>query len=362
MTDHNQERTIWRTKCREKLSEHINSRLNIKLAPSDVRLITSERETYKWICNPGKEYLFAKHLSKLSIGVYKDLCAEVGKSFEAVSNELPIPLEKIEIQANGNAKLDFVDADGLNAQITELQSQVWKLQTDCSFWQSNLEAEIRKRKEAEAELANVRIWMKNTLTRERRRRETIKRLIPTLSFYRKEASRSKKGFNEISSDPSSDEFGVSFEPDSLTVLKNIETFGDKIDNIAEAVAGKLSGERIAIADLPSSPNLIRKKSKFLQILSKYFAPGQYEVVSTLQVYHLSGRKSIAWDPEGHKRVVAYVVLQDVIVEDNAGRTCRVEVGSMICCTTDCTRVTISSANQDHGSALLTFLIREKGEV
>jgi hypothetical protein len=47
-----------------------------------VRLITGAEDLYTWTVLPQRRHLFKKHLSKHSIGAYKELCREVGKSFE----------------------------------------------------------------------------------------------------------------------------------------------------------------------------------------------------------------------------------------------------------------------------------------
>jgi len=60
------------------------NRLGIAIEPAEVRLITSADDLYVWRFLPEKQYLFRKHLSKHSVGAYRELCREVGVSFEAV--------------------------------------------------------------------------------------------------------------------------------------------------------------------------------------------------------------------------------------------------------------------------------------
>ncbi|PMD21097.1 hypothetical protein NA56DRAFT_703773 [Hyaloscypha hepaticicola] len=83
----NLDRARWRTECREKLSEHIKSKLGISIDPLEVRLITRVEDPYSWQSLPAKTHLFEKNLSKHSIGAYIELCREVGVSFEAVAKE-----------------------------------------------------------------------------------------------------------------------------------------------------------------------------------------------------------------------------------------------------------------------------------
>lgn len=59
-------------------------KLDISIEPADVRLITSADDPYTWQSLPEKQHLFRKHLSKHSIGAYRELCRDVGVSFEAV--------------------------------------------------------------------------------------------------------------------------------------------------------------------------------------------------------------------------------------------------------------------------------------
>jgi len=96
----NLDRAAYRVKCREKLSEHIGRltlrskgcllitckviKLGITIEPGEVRLITTADDLYAWRSLPEKIYLFNKQMSKHSVGAYRELCREVGVSFEAV--------------------------------------------------------------------------------------------------------------------------------------------------------------------------------------------------------------------------------------------------------------------------------------
>ncbi len=59
-------------------------KLGISIEPAEVRLITSGDDPYTWQTLPEKQHLFEKHLSKHSIGAYRELCRGVGVSFEAI--------------------------------------------------------------------------------------------------------------------------------------------------------------------------------------------------------------------------------------------------------------------------------------
>ena len=57
------------------------------IAPGDVRSIPGPDDPYEWQALPKTQHLFEKHISKHSIGAYRELCREVGKSFLARKRE-----------------------------------------------------------------------------------------------------------------------------------------------------------------------------------------------------------------------------------------------------------------------------------
>ncbi|KFY68139.1 hypothetical protein V496_01259 [Pseudogymnoascus sp. VKM F-4515 (FW-2607)] len=83
----NIDRAQWRSRCREKLSEHIKTKLGITVDPLEIRLITREQDPYSWQYLPAASHLFQKNLSNHSIGAYMELHREIGSSFEAVAKE-----------------------------------------------------------------------------------------------------------------------------------------------------------------------------------------------------------------------------------------------------------------------------------
>ena len=64
-------------------------KLGLSIKPEDIRLITHADDPYIWQALPEKQHLFKKQLSKHSIGAYRELCREVGVSFEAVPTIQP---------------------------------------------------------------------------------------------------------------------------------------------------------------------------------------------------------------------------------------------------------------------------------
>lgn len=106
----NQERARWRDQCRHALSDHIResqrceprgmlkssfnpiaeSRLGLLIDPAEVRLIPHQSDPYTWSYMPHRRHLFRKHISKHNLGAYREICAEVGRSFEAVARDAPV--------------------------------------------------------------------------------------------------------------------------------------------------------------------------------------------------------------------------------------------------------------------------------
>ena len=60
------------------------AKLGRSVDPSQVRLQPGHVDGYTWKALPEKTHLFAKQLSKHSVGAYMELCRDVGVSFEAV--------------------------------------------------------------------------------------------------------------------------------------------------------------------------------------------------------------------------------------------------------------------------------------
>jgi hypothetical protein len=99
----NEERAVWRAKCRKRLSDHLSKftllrlskllmleaeqNLGLSIPYEEVRLITGADDPYRWSGLPGTEHLFTKQLSKHCLRTYMEIFNGVGNSFEALPND-----------------------------------------------------------------------------------------------------------------------------------------------------------------------------------------------------------------------------------------------------------------------------------
>ncbi|KAG9231521.1 hypothetical protein BJ875DRAFT_382791 [Amylocarpus encephaloides] len=137
----NLDRARWRTECREKLSEHIRSKLGILVDPSEVRLITRVEDPYSWQFLPARTHLFGKNLSNHSVGVYMELCREVGVSFEAVAKEVRKLIRQHILFTRPAA--NFTD------RIAELEAENSKLMCEVNQWKETAVAESTLKRDVE---------------------------------------------------------------------------------------------------------------------------------------------------------------------------------------------------------------------
>lgn len=100
----NEQRSLWRKRCRERLSQNIcketnqiavhkqvNSstvqQLQIKIDPKDVRLRPRPDDPYRWQVPRSKSRLFKKQISKHCIRDSKEIFNSIGISINAVPKE-----------------------------------------------------------------------------------------------------------------------------------------------------------------------------------------------------------------------------------------------------------------------------------
>ncbi|PYH99483.1 hypothetical protein BO71DRAFT_405399 [Aspergillus ellipticus CBS 707.79] len=144
----NAKRAFWRSKCRERLSQHIYDTLGLAIKALDIRLKPIESgRPYSWqIDNPKLLPLFEKHLSKHSVGAYIQLCKSLKHDFRAVRMEI--------IQDNDASVTPQKRIEELVIELKETQNRLH------AYEESNAALEINaKSQETALNDANLTIYL-----------------------------------------------------------------------------------------------------------------------------------------------------------------------------------------------------------
>ncbi|KIW79862.1 hypothetical protein Z517_06477 [Fonsecaea pedrosoi CBS 271.37] len=145
----NLERRRLREECRELLSKHIESKIGIKVHPSQVRLMPKPSDPYRWKIIPEREdvlsELFSKNISDHSIRAYRDLCEGVDKTFEAVSSAPPNTNALGSVVSLQDPKASF------SAKIEHLENESARFFHELCQWRDKATAESKGRQLAEEE-------------------------------------------------------------------------------------------------------------------------------------------------------------------------------------------------------------------
>ncbi|KAK1838832.1 hypothetical protein CCHR01_18544 [Colletotrichum chrysophilum] len=184
----NLERARWRSKCRQRLAEHIvEDRVGLTLDPSQVRLHPSTDDGYCWkVLNDAHNYLFdkKKNLSDQSIGIYKDLYNLCGEVFEAV------PREQVSAVSETTFPQIPAKATSFTARIRELEVQNDYLSQQTSLIKSQLDSEVRLRLEQKEELELSYQRLQAVL-------EDLKKANLRASFLEKSAMKCSQGMSKL---------------------------------------------------------------------------------------------------------------------------------------------------------------------
>ncbi|KAB8069862.1 hypothetical protein BDV29DRAFT_161035 [Aspergillus leporis] len=139
-------RSEWRSKCRQRLSDHIADTLGIYIKPTNVRLKFEDEEDvpYEWhIEEPEMEPIFEKQLSRHSVGVYMQLYVGVGSSFWA-----SVPGSKeVSSKPSIQEQIRFLQAE--NAALLDKLKSSEVYSAEVSQEKERLEGEISASKEFE---------------------------------------------------------------------------------------------------------------------------------------------------------------------------------------------------------------------
>ncbi|KAK8872431.1 hypothetical protein PGQ11_002945 [Apiospora arundinis] len=144
--------------------EHVSieeQRIGVRIDPSEVRLITSEKDAYGWQRLPEAEPLFAKHLSDHSVGAYRKICEGVGRTFEAVVSPHHNGEEVRSIRSVNTSQKTPGDGT-FTSRINSLTAEIDRLESELRDYSESLQAARDAREKVESELVNMRGLWKST--------------------------------------------------------------------------------------------------------------------------------------------------------------------------------------------------------
>ncbi|CAG8268407.1 unnamed protein product [Penicillium salamii] len=169
----NETRAAMRKQCREALSAHIHNRLGLDVAPSEVRLQPPVEDGYAWSVTESKKSLLQSSLSNGTVGLFRAICEELGRSLEAVTPQTlhdsdsgrdDDPGEdeedgsftaKIRQLEGANRELG-VELDRTRARLDDAHSKSDRFQKKSRRLRTELEASSLRTSRLETELTRVR--------------------------------------------------------------------------------------------------------------------------------------------------------------------------------------------------------------
>ncbi|KAJ5365294.1 hypothetical protein N7517_008180 [Penicillium concentricum] len=175
----NEKRAFFRQQCREALAAHILDRLDLVVAPSQVRLQPSGGDGYAWSITESKKSLLQSNLGSGSVGLYRSICEELGRSLEAVtpqtlhiaqSKRNHLPREEVSIlihQAPRGlhsaenicktrpARSDEKDSGSFTAKIRELECANHEMSDELDLTRIHLEESSGQNRELQAKVRQL---------------------------------------------------------------------------------------------------------------------------------------------------------------------------------------------------------------
>lgn len=151
----NGKRAFFRQQCREALSAHIHDRLGLVVAPGQVRLQPSAGDGYAWSVTESKKILLQSNLGSGSVGLYRSIREELGRSLEAVA---PQTLQVVQSERGHLAKKEMQSAwsderesGSFTAKIRDLECANREMSSELDRTRMHLEDSLRKKNELHAE-------------------------------------------------------------------------------------------------------------------------------------------------------------------------------------------------------------------
>ncbi|CAG7951589.1 unnamed protein product [Penicillium salamii] len=150
----NEKRAFFRQQCREALAAHIHNRLGLVVAPGQVHLQPSAGDGYAWSVTESNKSLLQSNLGSGSVGLYRSICEELGRSLEAVT---PQTLQVAQSERDHLAKeetrparSDETESGSFTAKIRELECANREMSGELDRTRMHLEDSLTQREERDA--------------------------------------------------------------------------------------------------------------------------------------------------------------------------------------------------------------------
>ncbi|KAI4087496.1 MAG: hypothetical protein L6R37_008313 [Teloschistes peruensis] len=172
------DRTACRLECRRKLSEHLLAKLGLSIEPANVRLVTSASDLYTWQAIPEKAHLFKKHLSKQTISAYREICRDVGVTFEAIHS----------------SDLGDRSVSGFSATIEKLKNEKDTLYTEVEDLKEQLAKAMQIKVAAEEEAQRLQLMLSSSMVEKQIMQQNLQTLADMVDYLRSAAVIAAKEF------------------------------------------------------------------------------------------------------------------------------------------------------------------------
>ncbi|KAJ5972501.1 uncharacterized protein N7479_002419 [Penicillium vulpinum] len=152
----NETRAAMRKQCREALSAHIYNRLGLDVAPSQVRLQPLVEDGYAWSVTESKKSLLQSSLSNGTVGLFRAICEELGRSLEAVTPQTLHDSNSGRDDDPGEDEDLGVKLDRTRARLDNAHSKSDRFQKKSHRLRAELKASLPRTSRLETELTRVR--------------------------------------------------------------------------------------------------------------------------------------------------------------------------------------------------------------
>ncbi|KAJ5291470.1 hypothetical protein N7478_000721 [Penicillium angulare] len=139
----NGKRAQRRQECRKALAEHIYERLRLSVAPSRVRLRPAAEDGYAWSVAKTSAHLLETSLSNGSVGLYKNILEELGRTIEAVDPKTLALTEPVTQWDAGES----TRAESFTAIIQKLEQENDRLESELDRQRTHIEELLRSEQE-----------------------------------------------------------------------------------------------------------------------------------------------------------------------------------------------------------------------